>query len=153
MAENERIKAKRERNSAKRKRAAVKDAFEELRNFVENLNKAPNIALRGGSFKGLDPNAVYTNKVDGWEVGYRLKDLGVSMLREIFIKSDQKLEDIPEKEREPIVNGILDVFIDMGQGEVTAGQISPFALKFSQTFVPMCLVNTNPNLVSIGSLN
>jgi len=146
----EKLRTIKESGAMRRTRKRYRKAFEDLRNFVENINKAPVMAVRNGIFQSLDKDKIYTHKVDEWEVGYGLKDLGEVMQRMICIKCDQKLSEVTEKEREPVVNGILDVFLDRGVGMLDSAQISEYEIRFSQTFQPMFLVEKNPNIVVPG---
>jgi len=98
----------------------------------------------------LNIKQIFTTNVDGWEFGYQLKDLGIHMLRNIYIKSEQPLEELTKEERDPIIKGVLDVFIDRAVGDVGIEPLGPNSLKISQTFLPSYWVEKNPNLIVPG---
>ena len=56
---------------AKRKKLKINEAFikkmVDLKDMVENINKQPNIALRGSTYKELDKRDMYTFKDSGWK--------------------------------------------------------------------------------------
>jgi len=149
-ASRDKLRAIKESGSMRRARKRIGKAFEDLRNFVDNINKAPAMAFRNGIYQEIDKDKLYTHRVDSWMVGYGLKDLGDVMQKMIAIKCDQKLKEVTEKEREPVINGILDVFLDRGVGELDCCQINEYEIRFSQTFQPMFLVEKNPNIVTPG---
>lgn len=122
-------------------------ACEDLRQMVDNLNNAPDLALRGGVFKKLDPEQVFTVKIHGWEVGYQLKEFKFHMLRKVFVKAEQPLNEIPEKEKNPVIQGAMECFIDKGSGEVNIEPIAPDCVMISQAFIPLFRVEKNPNIV------
>jgi len=125
----------------------------DLRMFVDMKGTAPEIAYRNGIYQTLDPDTVYTKKVDGWEFGYRLIDLGNGFYRRrIFVMCEQKLDTVPDEQKEPVVNTVFEVFLDKGAGEVSIEPISEFTVRIEQDFMPMLLIEKNPNLVSKGPL-
>jgi len=129
-------------------------ALEDLRDGVENFNRMPSLALRGGLYRGMDKESIFTTTVDGWIIGYRLKDLGLKMLREIFVKiPGERLDSIPDEQKNPVISAVFNVFLDFGQGEATIDPIAMDTVKITQTFVPMYLVEKNPNIVVPGALH
>ena len=122
--------------------------LEGLRDFVDNLNQQKT------SF-GFDDKQVQSIKFDGVEVGYRLIDRTVAMTRQVFIKTpDYKLSEIPPEEMKPIMAAVFQVFIIPGAGSPNIKIINTDCVMLEQSFVPMLLVNQNPNLVSkIGGVN
>ena len=132
--------------------------LEDLRSWVENINRAPDISCRGGSFRGLDITQVYITKVDGVEVGYQLQDLGAAMKRRVFVKFEQPVEEVPSIEADPIMVAIYEVFLDKGNPSVSIEMISPFCMLVEQLFMPLLLTRRDVpgiriNDEPLGSLN
>ncbi len=129
----------------------VQEALEGLRQFVDNLKVAPNIGLRGESYRKIDPKKIQTVAVDGLVFGYRLEDHAVFIRRIVFIKvPGYRLEDISESERARIMTAVFNVFVVPGAGVPEISRIAPDALRLTQDIVPMVLVEQKPGLVSIA---
>ena len=124
----------------------------ELFQFVNNINKTPDLALRGGVYKEIAHADVFTISFDGWEVGYKLIDQGLSLKRRIFLKCEQPLHEIPKEQKDPILGAIFEVFLEKGQGQPQIEQISEFAVKVEQDVIPFTLTELNPRLISKGPL-
>lgn len=120
--------------------------------FVNNLNKTPDLALRGGVYKELSKADVFTCSFDGWEVGYKIEDMGITIRRKIFLKCEQPLEEVPDKQKDPILATVFEVFLEKGQGMPAVSQISEFAVMVQQDVIPLLMTELNPNLVSKGPL-
>ena len=93
--------------------------LEGLREFVDNINRAPSITLRGQTYRAIDLSRMIQSVAwNGVEVGYRLRDSMDGMIREVFVRFEQPIMSIPEEERDPIILAVFDVFLMEGQGEV-----------------------------------
>lgn len=125
----------------------------ELFQFVNNIKLTPDLALRGGVYRELAHADIMTQSFDGWEVGYKLEDFDLFQRRKVFIKCEQPLREIPEKEKDPILAAVFDVFLERGQGMPEIEQISEFALLLTQDVIPMVLTQRAPRLVSKGPLH
>lgn len=124
----------------------------DLRMFVDNINRAPDIMMRHGIFQQIDKDTVMTKTIDGWEFGYKLEDNGVMLKRKIFVKCEQPLAEVLDEEKDPVVQAVFSVFFDTGQGTPEIEIISDFSLMFTQSVMPLLMVERNPNLVSKGPL-
>ena len=125
--------------------------LEGLREFVDTINQSPDLALRGGIYRGIEKADVQTVRVDGLEIGYKLEDHGVFMRRKVFVKAPgYRMEDIPHEEIEPAIVAVMDVFFVQGAGMPSLQQIAPDCMLVQQDVIPMLLVERNPNLVSIA---
>lgn len=116
--------------------------LEGLRDFVDNMATQK---------VGFDYNkeAVQTVTYEGIEYGYKLEDHLVSMRRKIFIKTlDYKSDEIPHDQFQPIVTAVFKVFVIHGAALPSIENLTPNCILMTQDFIPMVLVNTNPNLVS-----
>ena len=109
--------------------------LEGLREYVDNIGKAPNVALRGGIFRGVDLTTKFQQvNYDGILVAYRLH-IGKLMdlnrapwykiipddniyTREVLVRFEQAVKTIPEDQKDPIVLAVFEVFLMEGQGEV-----------------------------------
>ena len=120
--------------------------------FVNNLNKAPDLALRGGIYKELADADVYTQNFDGWEVGYKIEDHGLHLKRKIFVKCEQPLKEIPDDQKNPVIAAVFEVFLEKGQSLPQIEQISEFCVMIQQDVIPLLMVERNPKLVSKGPL-
>lgn len=123
-----------------------------LREFVENINRTPDLALRGGIYQGIDKGAVQTVRWDGWVIGYKLEDHALHMRRKVFVKTPgYSIGEVAEAEREEIMSAICDAFVDpVSVPEIE--QIASDCLLIVQDFIPVLLVEKNPNLVSISNM-
>lgn len=125
----------------------------ELRHFVESLNANPDIALRSGVFKGLEKDQVFSRKVDGWEVGFKLDDHVLYMTRKVFVKCEQPLVEVPDKEKDSMIGAVLEVFMDKGQNVPNIEQIAADAVLITQDFMPLLQVESNPHLRAISGVH
>jgi len=124
----------------------------ELRHFVESLNANPDIALRSGVFKGLEKDQVFSRKLDGWEVGFKLDDHVIYMTRKVYVKCEQPLVEVPDAEKDSIFAAVLEVFMDKGQSIPNIEQIAIDAVIITQDFMPLLQVEVNPHLRAISGV-
>lgn len=131
--------------------AKLQEACESLREHVDNINRAPVIHLAGRVYHSRDADAIQTVKHQGVEIGYRLRDFGKFMRREIFVKvPGHKLDDVNKDEKERIVTAVFNAFLIPGANLPEIGQIAPDCLLIRQDFIPLHLVEKAPGLVSIA---
>jgi hypothetical protein len=115
-----------------------------LRHFVDNINKAPDFALRNGIYQALDKETPYSRMIDGFIYEYQLKDLGNKMLRTIrIICKEARFKDIPEKEADLYVTAALVAMLDKGQEPPTIEPIRPDCIQITQKFTPHILTRVN----------
>jgi len=124
----------------------------DLFTFVNNINITPDLALRGGVYRELAKADIFTQRGDGWEVGYKLTDKGVVLERKIFVKFEQPIAEIPESQRNPIMVAVMETFLEKGQAMPHVDQISPFCVVLVQNVMPLLLTQRLPDLVSKGPL-
>ena len=124
----------------------------DLFTFVNTLGKTPDLALRGGVYRQIADAEVHTQSFDGWEVGYKIEDLGMVWRRKIFLKCEQPLAEIPEDQKNPVMAAVFEVFLEKGQGPPEIEQISEFCVLVAQDVMPLLMTEMNPNLVSKGPL-
>lgn len=92
---------------------------------------------------GAEPGAVMTSKRDGWEFGCKIEDLGICMRRKIFVKAEQPFSEIPEADKDPIMNVVMDVMLDEGTPATSVEAIDPDCVMIVQNFVPILLQKTD----------
>lgn len=121
-----------------------------LRCFVETINRVPSVALRG-SYRTLDKTSVFSEKVDGVIIGYKLEEHATFMRRKVFIKvPGYKIDDVSDKEREAIMVAVMESFLDQQQGLPEIAQIAPDCMLIQQDFLPLYLIERKPNLVTLA---
>jgi len=126
--------------------------LESLRDFVENLNRTPALARRGGTFRGLNLEQVYTAKKDGVEYGYQLKDIGLDVYqRNIYIKfPGYKIEEIPLAQAEAVMVAAFEALLDHGQGPVSMSRIADDCVLLRQQFSVVYWKEMNSNIIVPG---
>jgi hypothetical protein len=139
------------KNRAKHPDKTLIPRLMDLRSWVDNINRAPDLAMRGGAFKGLDQTQVFTTSCSGWEFGYRIIDLGATMRRRVFIKNtEQNIEEIPNEEIEPIMVAVFEVFLDKGVPANRFEPISADAFVLEQDFIPLLLTKRDAAGITIN---
>ena len=125
--------------------------LEDLKVTVENINKVPDIALRGTTFQALDKDQIMTAHLDGITFGYKIDDHGDHLTRKVFIVCEQPFSELVEKEKDPVVVACMETFLERGQGiptiEVSRDQR---CIMLTQDFVPLYLVERNPRVLVPG---
>ena len=139
------ISEKRERA---KKKADIATVLSDLRSFVDNINKAPKLALRNGIYQDTskvmrDGSSVTLN---GVTFHYRLKDKGLFMQRYASVSvKDYRIKDLPEE----FVQDLLDVavlgFFDPHQGPEELYTPNPYTITVSQKFMPLLLTKSGDN--------
>ena len=122
----------------------------ELRATVDNFNRLPKLAFRGGTYKGMSPTSVYTTKNNGFVFGYQLVDLGPVVQRTVYVKCEQPLREVPEEEWFPVLTTAFEALLDEGAEYPEMEMISPFCLRMRQKFATLHLVETQPGIVTPG---
>lgn len=115
-------------NKALKYAEKIRDLLTDLRWAAHN----PNVT-------GAEPGAVMTAKMDGWEFGCKVEDHGVFWLRKIFVKAEQPFSEIPENEKDPVMNVVMDEMLDSGQPATSVEAIAPDCVMIIQDFVPILL--------------
>lgn len=133
---------------------SLADACEDLRHFVENFNKVPDLAKRGKVFKALDPRMIQVVRVPPWDVGYRLSETLVgTMVREVFLRNYEiVLDEVDDKEIDSAMLTIFKVFFDQSEDfpeifDMTNSNLDGKTMMFRQQFMPAFLVERNPRVL------
>ena len=127
---------------------SLAEGLKELRLRVENINKAPALALSGGVYKGN--KELQTLTYENWIFGYKLED-GLMMKRKLFIKVEgYRFDEIPEEQKDPILTLCFDVFFDQGAGLPEIEPISESAILIWQLFQPGFWHERSPGVVVPG---
>jgi hypothetical protein len=88
---------------------------------------------------GQEPGTLLTAKLEGWEFGCKVEDHGVFMQRKIFVKAEQPYSQIPEADKDPVMNVVMDVMLDTGTPGTEIEAIAPDCVLITQDFVPFLL--------------
>lgn len=124
----------------------------DLRHFVENANNRSAISLKKGVFAKYDEVTLFVTNMSGWEIGYEIQDHDLFIRKRIFIKCEQKLDEVPDNEKDPIFVAVMECFLDRGQALPDIEPISEFAVLIEQDVMPLLLTEKNPRLISKGRL-
>jgi hypothetical protein len=132
------------------------EACEDLRRAVEHPNDRSDIILQQGIYKQNDPEAIMVIKVDGVEVGYKVKESSPLEMNPYFDRycyfkvPGHRLSDLTKKELSAIKTALLEAFFEPQQGKIQVEVIGWDAMLLRQRFMVCFPVNTNPGLVSIA---
>jgi len=126
------------------------DAMMDLFMFVNNINQAPDLAIRGGVYKKIAEADVFTVKFNGWVVGYKLEDHNIFFRRKIFLNCEQPLRTVPEEQKDPVLGALMDIFLEKGQSLPSITYTDETALVVQQDVIPFVMTEKNPHLVSKG---
>jgi len=137
------------------------EACEQLRHTVEHPNERSDVIMQQGIYKQKDPEEIMTVKVDGVEVGYKVKpssDLEMSPYfdRCAYIKMNRYHLDelVGSKEMKDILQAVFDAFFEPQQGQIDINQIADDCLMIRQRFMVAFPVERSPGLRSIvGGFN
>jgi hypothetical protein len=112
--------------------------IDSLRPLLQDLRWAahnPNVI-------GATPGQVMTSKADGWEFGCKVEDHDLFMRRKVHIKAEQPLHTIPAREKDPVVNTVMDEMLDQGTPATSIEVIAKDCIMIVQDFVPILLQKT-----------
>jgi hypothetical protein len=136
------------------------EACEDLRRAVEHPNDRSDIILQQGIYKQKDPEAIMTVKVDGVEVGYKVKQSSALEMSPYFDRyvywkvPGHRLKDLTKSELKAVMTALLDTFFEPQQGRITDEIIADDAMLIRQRFMVAFPVERNPNVVSlVGGFN
>ena len=107
---------------------------------------------------GATPGQVVSSKMDGWEFGCKVEQVDeMTFLRKVFLKAEQPFNTIPGKDKDPIMNVVMDEMLDRGQPATSVEAIAPDCVMITQLFVPVLLQRTETAKghikISDGALN
>lgn len=96
---------------------------------------------------GAAPGQVMVTKMDGWEFGCKVEEIGLDTFRrKVFVRASQPFSEIPDKEKDPIMSVVFDVMFDKSCPVLFIDDvkyINPSLLVFSQMFIPILLQKTD----------
>jgi hypothetical protein len=133
------------------------EACEVLRYAVEHPNEESDIILQQGVYKQKDPEAIMTVKVDGVEVGYKVKecsplDMSPYFDRYVYFKvPGDRLKDLSKREMSAIKTAILDAFFEPQQGEIHVEVIGWDAMLLWQRFQVAYPVKVRNDFTVVGA--
>jgi len=116
------------------------EACEALRYAVEHPNEDSDIIMQQGVYRQKDPEAIMTVKVDGVEVGYKVKpssalEMNPYFDRYAFFKvPGHRLSDLSDQEMASIKTALLEAFFEVQQGEINTEVIGWDAMLMWQRF-------------------
>ena len=116
------------------------EACEALRYAVEHPNEDSDIIMQQGVYRQKDPEAIMTVKVDGVEVGYKVKpssalEMNPYFDRYAFFKvPGHRLSDLSDQEMASIKTALLEAFFEVQQGEINTEVIGSDAMMMWQRF-------------------
>lgn len=125
----------------------------ELRYKVEHPNEDSDIVLQGGVYKVKDPEAILTIKVDGVEVGYKVKpcsplEINHYFDRYVYLKiPDYRLYDLTTKQLVSIKTALYNAFLEPQMGKIQVDIIGEDAMLMRQRFMVAFWTPQNPNIV------
>ena len=127
----------------------IAGALADLRQYVENIGQG-RIMLIGDTYKKQQIAKVYTTAVNPWVFGYQVLPLNPDegfYTRNIFLKIPvQPILEVPEAEIDPVYGAIFEALIDKGADLPEIEHIAVDAVKISQNFTVMFLIEKNPNV-------
>jgi hypothetical protein len=127
----------------------LQSACEAIREHGDNM-RAGSINLDGTTYQSRDAATIWTVKVDGIEIGYRLQVFNTYLNRQVFIKvPGAQIAEIKAAERERIMSAVFNVFVHPGSNLPTIDAIAPDCILLQQQIIPEILIERAPGLVSM----
>jgi len=132
------------------------EACEQLRHAVEHPNERSDVIMQQGIYKQKDPEAIMTVKVDGVEVGYKVKQSSTLKMSPYFDRycyfkvPGHRLSDLTKQELSAIKTALLEAFFEPQQGEIKVEVIGWDAMLLRQRFMVCFPVERSPGLRSIA---
>ena len=131
---------------------ALKEVLDGLRNYVDNINKAPQLIFANGVYKQRDKGAVQKTSWNGWEFGYQIIEHKGYLLRKCFMKCKGLWDELPKKRKDEVTFTVLEAMMDEQQDLPVFIKITPNCMVIGQKFQVMYLYEKNPKLVSISNM-
>lgn len=136
------------------------EACEDLRRTVEHPNERSEIILQQGIYKLNDPEAIMTVKVDGVEVGYKVKpssalEMSPYFDRYVYFKvPGHRLTDLSKQELSAIKTALLDAFFEVQQGKINVEVVGYDAMLLWQRFQVAFPVRVSQSTIQVpGGFN
>jgi len=130
----------------------LKEVLGGLRNYVDNINKAPQMIFKDGVYRQRDKDSVQKTSWGGWEFGYQIIEHKEYLLRKCFMKCKGLWDELPKKEKEKVTFTVLETMMDKQQDLPVFIKIAPDCMCVGQKFQVQYLYEKSPGLVSISNM-
>jgi hypothetical protein len=133
--------------------AKLKEACIALRHRVEHPNEVSDILLQNGIYRQKDPEAILTIRLDGVEVGYKVKPSSALELNQYFDRwvylkiPGYRLYDLTNRQLASIKTAIYDAFFEPQMSKIHVKIIDAEAMVMIQRFMVAFWAPKNPNIV------
>jgi hypothetical protein len=125
--------------------ADIQAACESLRDHGDNIGRT------GRQLLDADKKRVWTVKIGGVEIGYRLQVFNTYLNRQVFIKvPGYRISDLSKGERDRIMTAVFAVFVHPGSNIPSVDQVAQDCMLLQQQIIPMVMVERKPRLRSIA---
>jgi hypothetical protein len=124
-----------------------------LRHRLEHPNEASDIILQGGVYRQKDPEAILTIRVDGVEIGYKVKpcsplEINHYFDRYVYLKiPNYKLWELTNKQLASIKTALYSAFFEPQMSKIHVKIIAPDAMLMIQRFMVAFWSPKNPGIV------
>jgi hypothetical protein len=131
----------------------IKEACVALRHRVEHPNEVSDILLQNGIYRQKDPEAILTIRVDGVEIGYKVKPCSPLLVNQYFDRwvylkiPNYRLYDLTNKQLASIKTAIYDAFFEPQMGKIHVKIIGEDAMVMIQRFMVAFWAPKNPGIV------
>ncbi len=131
----------------------IAEACMQLRHRVEHPNEASDILLHNGVYRQKDPEAILTIRIDGVEIGYKVKpssplEVNHYFDRYVYLKiPNYRLYDLTNKQLAAIKTAIYGAFFEPQMSKIQVDIIGEDALLCRQRFQVAYWTPKNPNIV------
>jgi hypothetical protein len=131
----------------------IKEACIALRHRVEHPNEASDILLQNGIYRQKDPEAILTIKVDGVEIGYKVKPSSLLEMNQYFDRwvylkiPGYRLYDLTNKQLASIKTAIYDAFFEPQMSKIHVKIIDVEAMVMIQRFMVAFWAPKSPGIV------
>ncbi len=129
------------------------EACTQLRHRVEHPNEVSDILLQNGVYRQKDPEAILTIRVDGVEVGYKVKpssplELSHYFDRYVYLKiPNYRLYDLTNKQLASIKTALYNAFFEPQMSKINVKILNEESMLMIQRFVVAFWVPKNPGIV------
>lgn len=90
-----------------------------------------------------EPGAVMSSKMEGWEFGCKVEDMGTFCQRKVFVIPPQPWDTIPEADKDPVMNVVFDEMLETGTPATSIEHLDNNCLMIVQHFIPLLLEKTD----------
>ena len=132
------------------------EACEDLRRVVEHPNERSDIIMQQGIYKQRDDEAIMTVKVDGVEVGYKIKEsspleMNPYFKRYVYVKvPGHRIGDLTKAETRAIITAITEAFFEVQQGPIEEIKgLSSDSLGYWQQFMIAFPVRVSQSTIQV----